>query len=184
MSGHSKWSTIKHRKLQHDQKRGALFSRLAVEISAAVREGGGVDQEFNPRLRGVLQKARAANMPSENISRAVARGLGQGAGEGVEAVVYEGYGPAGVAILAVVRTDNRQRTAAEIKHAFEEVGGSLGGPGSASFLFEARDGGFVPKVLLPIHDEATRQSLRTFIERLRSRPDIVSVYSSASLPDE
>lgn len=184
MSGHSKWSTIKHRKTAKDQKRGALFSRLAREIAVATREGGSSDPEQNPRLRTVLEKARAANMPTANISSAIARGLGKGSGRGAEEVIYEGYGPSGIAVIAVAHTDNRQRTAAEIRHLFEQTGGSLGGPGSASFLFERQDGKFSAKVQLPIHLADTRHKLRSLLQKLKTQEDITAVYSNAEISDE
>ena len=184
MSGHSKWSTIKHRKALKDQKRGTLFSKLSGEIASAVREGGSEDPQQNPRLRTVLDKARAANLPSANISRAIARGLGKGSEGALEEVVYEGYGPAGIAILAVAHTDNRQRTAAIIKHLFEQIGGSLGGRGSAFVLFDRQDGTFAAKVRLPIHETANRENLTSLRRELRAQEDITDVYSNAQISDE
>jgi YebC/PmpR family DNA-binding regulatory protein len=138
MSGHSKWSSIKHKKGAADAKRGKLFTKLARAITVAARDGGG-NPEANPALGLAVQKARDASMPKDNIQRAIDRGTGEGTGaEAIESVVYEGYGPGGAAILVEALTDNRNRTGAEVRHAFEKHGGSLGEPGSVSWQFEKR----------------------------------------------
>jgi YebC/PmpR family DNA-binding regulatory protein len=184
MSGHSKWSTIKHRKAQKDQRRGMVFSKIAREIEIATREGGSSDPEQNPRLRTVLEKAKAANMPSANISRAIERGLGKGIGRQREEVIYEGYGPAGMAIIVVAQTENRQRTASELKHVFDQVEGSLGAPGSATFLFDRLNGGFVAKVSIPIQTEDLRNKLKSFLQELKNLEDVTAVYSNSDLDNE
>ena len=138
MSGHSKWASIKHKKAATDAKRGKLFTKLARAITVAAREGGG-DPEGNATLATAIQKAREQSMPKENIQRAVDRGTGAGSdGAAIERVVYEGYGPGGVAVLVEALTDNRNRTGAEIRHAFDRNGGSLGEPNSVSWIFEKR----------------------------------------------
>jgi YebC/PmpR family DNA-binding regulatory protein len=138
MSGHSKWSSIKHRKAATDAKRGQLFTKLARAISVAAREGGG-DPEANYTLAAAIEKARGYSMPKDNIQRAIERGTGEGGGgDQIERAVYEGYGPGGVAILVEGLTDNRNRTGAEIRHAFDKNGGSLGEPGSVAWQFEKR----------------------------------------------
>ena len=138
MSGHSKWASIKHKKAATDAKRGKQFTKLARAITVAAREGGG-DPEGNPTLATAIQKARDFSMPKDNIQRAIDRGTGAGAGsEAIERAVYEGYGPGGVAILVEALTDNRNRTGAEIRHAFDKRGGSLGEPGSVAYVFEKR----------------------------------------------
>jgi YebC/PmpR family DNA-binding regulatory protein len=138
MSGHSKWSSIKHRKAAADAKRGKAFTKLARAITVAAREGGG-DPDSNPALATAVQKARDLSMPKDNIQRAIDRGTGEGSdAEAIERVVFEGYGPGGVAILAEALTDNRNRTSAEIRHAFTKHDGSLGEPGSVSWIFEKR----------------------------------------------
>jgi YebC/PmpR family DNA-binding regulatory protein len=138
MSGHSKWSSIKHKKGAADAKRGKLFTKLARAITVAARDGGG-NPDANPALALAVQKARDASMPKENIQRAIDRGTGSGAdAEAIESVVYEGYGPGGAAIMVEALTDNRNRTGAEVRHAFERHGGSLGEPGSVSWQFEKR----------------------------------------------
>src|SRR5688500_3682696 len=138
MSGHSKWSSIKHKKGAKDAKRGKLFTKLARAITVAARDGGG-DPDANPTLGLAVQKARDASMPKDNIQRAIDRGTGEGAdAAAIESVVYEGYGPGGAAILVETLTDNRNRTGSEVRHAFEKHGGSLGEPGSVSWQFEKR----------------------------------------------
>ena len=138
MSGHSKWASIKHRKAATDAKRGKQFTKLARAITVAAREGGG-DPEGNPTLATAVQKARDFSMPKDNIQRAIDRGTGAGAGsDAIQRAVYEGYGPGGVAILVEALTDNLNRTSAEIRHAFDKSGGSLGEPGSVAYVFEKR----------------------------------------------
>lgn len=137
MSGHSKWASIKHKKASVDARRGKLFSKLVKEITVAAREGGG-DVNANPRLRTVVQTARDANMPVENIERAVKKGTGELPGVSYEECTYEGYGPGGVAILLQVLTDNRNRSTAEIRHIFDRKGGNLAGAGSVAWLFEVK----------------------------------------------
>jgi YebC/PmpR family DNA-binding regulatory protein len=138
VSGHSKWHSIKHKKAVVDARRGQQFTKLARAISVAAREGGG-DPDGNPSLALAIQKARDASMPKDNIERAIAKGTGASAdAEQIETVLYEGYGPGGVALLIEALTDNRNRTGAEIRHAFTKHGGSLGEPGSVSYLFDKR----------------------------------------------
>ncbi|HKH22189.1 MAG TPA: YebC/PmpR family DNA-binding transcriptional regulator [Solirubrobacterales bacterium] len=138
MSGHSKWSSIKHKKGAADAKRGKLFTKLARAITVAARDGGG-NVDANPALGLAVQKARDASMPKDNIQRAIDRGTGAGSdAQAIESVVYEGYGPGGAAIMVEALTDNRNRTGAEVRHAFERHGGSLGEPGSVAWQFEKR----------------------------------------------
>jgi YebC/PmpR family DNA-binding regulatory protein len=138
MSGHSKWSSIKHKKGAADAKRGKLFTKLARAITVAARDGGG-DPDNSPALATAVQKARDASMPKDNIQRAIDRGTGAGSeGAAIERVLYEGYGPAGVAILVEALTDNRNRASAEVRFAFSKHGGSLGEPGSVAWIFEKK----------------------------------------------
>lgn len=137
MSGHSKWATTKHKKAANDSKRGKIFTKIIREISVAARMGGG-DPTSNPRLRTVLVKARAANMPADNITRAIKKGTGELAGVCYEEVTYEGFGPGGVALLIDVLTDNRNRTVAEVRHILGKHHGNLGESGSVSYLFDRR----------------------------------------------
>jgi YebC/PmpR family DNA-binding regulatory protein len=138
MAGHSKWAGIKHKKAIVDARRGKLFTKLARALTVAAKEGGG-DPDANPRLALAIQKARDASMPKDNIERAIAKGTGEGAdAEALETVVYEGYGPGGVALLVEAVTDNRNRTGADVRHILSKHGGSLGEPGSVSYLFDMR----------------------------------------------
>ncbi len=134
MAGHSKWANIKHRKAAQDAKRGKIFTKLIREITVAARAGGG-DPDANPRLRTVLDKALGANMTKDTIERAILRGTGEGDGAAIEEVTYEGYGTNGVAVLVECATDNKNRTVAEVRHAFTKAGGNLGTDGSVAYLF-------------------------------------------------
>jgi YebC/PmpR family DNA-binding regulatory protein len=137
MSGHSKWSTIKRQKGANDAKRGALFTKVAREISVAARQGGG-DPDANYRLRLAIEKARSVNMPADNIKRTIDKATGGGEAEQFEEIVYEGYGPGGVAVLVEAATDNRNRTAAEVRSIFTKAGGQLAGSGAVAWQFEPR----------------------------------------------
>jgi len=137
MSGHSKWSTIKRQKGANDAKRGAMFTKVAREIMVAARAGGG-DPDANYRLRLAMDKARSINMPADNIKRAIERATASGEGEQYEEITYEGYGPGGVAVLVEAATDNRNRTAAEVRSIFTKSGGQLAGSGAVAWQFEVR----------------------------------------------
>ena len=137
MSGHSKWATIKHKKGAADAKRGKVFTRLIKEITIAAKQGGG-DPEGNPRLRTAILAAKAENMPADNIKRAIQRGTGEIEGLSYEEILFEGYGPGGVAIMVDVLTDNRNRAVSEVRHAFSKNGGNLGESGSVNYLFAKR----------------------------------------------
>ncbi len=134
MAGHSKWANIKHRKAAQDAKRGKIFTKLIRELTVAARAGG-PDQDSNPRLRDAVSKALTANMKKDTIENAIKRGSGAADGENYEEVRYEGYGPAGVAVMVECLTDNRNRTVAEVRHAFSKSGGNLGTDGSVAYLF-------------------------------------------------
>ncbi len=140
MSGHSKWSTIKRKKGKMDAQRGRMFTKLIREITSAARQGGG-DPEANPRLRQAIQNARTANMPLENIERGIKRGTGELPGISYEDVIYEGYGPGGVALMVEVTTDNKNRTVADIRHILTKRNGSLGETGCVAWMFEQK--GFI-----------------------------------------
>lgn len=135
MAGHSKWANIKHRKAGQDAKRGKVFTKIIRELTVAAKLGGGIPAD-NPRLRAVVDKALAANMTRDTIDRAIARGAGTAESDNLEELVYEGYGPGGVAILCETLTDNKNRTVAEVRHGFNKFGGSLGTNGSVAYLFE------------------------------------------------
>jgi YebC/PmpR family DNA-binding regulatory protein len=144
VSGHSKWSSIKHKKGAADAKRGKLFSKLTRAIIVAAREGGG-DPAANLALQNAIEKARSYSMPKDNIERAIAKGSGAaGDGAAYETVVYEGYGPSGVAVIVEALTDNRNRTASEVRHVFAKNDGNLGGAGAVAWLFERRGVVLVP----------------------------------------
>lgn len=134
MAGHSKWANIKHRKAAQDAKRGKIFTKLIREITTSARLGD-ADPANNPRLRAAVAAALTSNMTRDTINRAIARGAGGGDGEQLETIVYEGYGPAGSAVMVECLTDNRNRTVAEVRHAFSKCGGNLGTDGSVAYLF-------------------------------------------------
>jgi YebC/PmpR family DNA-binding regulatory protein len=146
MSGHSKWSTIKRQKGVSDIKRGQVFTKISRTIAMAVREGNGiVDPNANFKLRLAIEKAKEANMPKENIQRAIDKGSGKGGGETFESIIYEGYGPHGVAFVIETATDNKARTSSLVKHLLDVSGGNLGGSGSVMFSFEQQGYIFSPK---------------------------------------
>jgi YebC/PmpR family DNA-binding regulatory protein len=137
MAGHSKWNNIKHRKGKEDAKRAKIFTKLGRNIMVATKEGGS-DPEFNPALKAAIEKAKASNMPNDNIERAIKRGAGELGADNFEEIVYEGYGPSGIAVFVECLTDNRNRTAPEIRHAFDKFGGNLGQSGSVTFMFDRK----------------------------------------------
>ncbi|GGB31371.1 putative transcriptional regulatory protein [Oceanisphaera marina] len=137
MAGHSKWANIKHRKAAQDAKRGKVFTKLIRELTTASREGGS-DPATNPRLRAAIDKALSNNMTRDTIDRAVKRGAGELDGQVLETIIYEGYGPGGTAVMVECMTDNRNRTVAEVRHAFSKSGGNLGTDGSVAYLFEKK----------------------------------------------
>ena len=137
MAGHSKWNNIKNKKGKEDAKKGKIFTKLGRYIMVAAREGGG-DPEYNQALKIAIDKAKAENMPNDNIDRAIKRGTGEAGGADFEEVMYEGYGVSGVAVIVSALTDNRNRTAPDVRHAFDKFGGNLGTPGSVSFMFDKK----------------------------------------------
>ena len=138
MSGHSKWSTIKRKKEKTDAARAAVFTRIGREIQIAIREGGGADPASNFKLRDCIAKAKANNVPNDNIERIIKKAAGGGDGKDYEALTYEGYGPCGVAVIVETLTDNRNRTAGEMRHYFDKFGGNLGNSGCVSFMFKEK----------------------------------------------
>src|SRR6476620_1954403 len=138
MSGHSKWHTIKHKKGALDAKRGKIFTKLIKEITVAARTGGSGDPDANARLRKAISDAKAQNMPNDTIDRAIKRGMGEGEGANYDEVLYEGYGPNGVAVMVEAMTDNRNRTVAEIRHIFSKNGGNMGESGSVGWMFDKK----------------------------------------------
>ena len=138
MSGHNKWSTIKHKKGKTDAQRGKIFTKIGREIAIAVREGGTADPNTNGKLRDVIAKAKAVNMPGENIMRSIKKAAGEGEGAAYKEITYEGYGPSGVAFIVECVTDNLNRTASEVRHLFDKHGGSLGANGCVGWKFERK----------------------------------------------
>lgn len=138
MSGHNKWSTIKHKKEKTDAQRGKIFTKIGREIAIAVREGGGADPNSNGKLRDVISKAKAANMPNDNIMRSIKKAAGEGDASAYKEIAYEGYAPGGVAVIVEAVTDNLNRTASEVRHIFDKSGGSLGATGCVSWMFERK----------------------------------------------
>lgn len=171
MSGHSKWSTIKHKKAAQDAKRGKEFSKLARLIAVESKLANG-DTE-SPSLKVIIQKAKAANMPKENIERAIQKGIGGGGGE--ECVLYEMYGPGGVALLINTLTDNRNRTVAELKHLVSKLGYQLAEPGAAQWAFEKEGVEWKAVTVTPLSVEDT-EKLDILIEKLEEHDDVESVY--------
>jgi YebC/PmpR family DNA-binding regulatory protein len=181
MSGHSKWSTIKHKKGRADAKRGKIFTKIIREITVAAREGGG-DLNSNPRLRVAVAAAKAANMPADNIKRAVQRGTGELPGVNYEEMSFEGYGPGGVAVMLELLTDNRNRTTPEIRHIFSKNGGNLGENGCVSWLFTRRGLILVPRTPEMDDDEVMEVVLEAGAEDLDIEDeDYYRVFTS---PDE
>ncbi len=174
MSGHNKWSKIKHQKGIADARRSAVFSKLSRRITIAARDGGG-DPDNNPSLALMIEKAKSANMPKDNIERAIKRGTGElQGGAGIVEVTYEGYAPLGVALIIKAVTDNKNRTVAEIRNLLERSGGSLGTSGSASYIF---DKDFNPSFTVPLSgDDYAKVS--KLVEVLNDHPDVVEVYAN------
>lgn len=177
MSGHSKWSTIKHKKGAADAKRGKIFTRIIKEMTIAARLGGG-DPDGNPRLRAAVAEAKAANMPKDNIERAIKRGTGEIEGVMYEELTYEGYGPGGVAVIVETLTDNTNRTTPEIRHAFEKNGGNLGTPGSVKFQFEKK-GYLAVEKSAATEDRLMEVALEAGADDLQSDdPDVFEIYTA------
>ena len=173
MSGHSKWASIKHKKAVTDQRRGAEFTKLARAIQVSAREGGG-DPASNASLANAIQKAKDGGMPKQNIERAIAKGTGADTdADAIETVLYEGYGPGGVAILAEALTDNRNRTGSEIRNIFSRSGGSLGEPGSVAWVFEKKG------VIVVDSARASEDDLMVAIDAGARRPPVGSLGAGA-----
>jgi YebC/PmpR family DNA-binding regulatory protein len=176
MSGHSKWSTIKRQKGANDAKRGALFTKVAREIAVAARLGGG-DPNANYRLRLAIEKARSVNMPADNIKRTIDKATGGGEAEQFEEIVYEGYGPGGVAVLVEAQTDNRNRTAAEVRSMFTKAGGQLAGSGAVAWQFEPR--GLITIARNGVDaDEVALAAIDAGAEDVDSDDEAIEIYTS------
>lgn len=177
MSGHSHYATIHRQKELKDAQKGKIFSKLAKEIVIAVKSGGGIDPNSNFKLRMIMEKAREANMPKDNVDRALSHG--QSSTENIDESTYEGFGPCGVAIIVTTATDNRNRTGQEIKNLFERAGGSLGGPGSVSFNFENK--GFMLAKKEGSPEELMLELIDLGVEDVEETDDGIEVYT---LPDK
>lgn len=177
MSGHSKWHSIRHKKAIVDARRGKLFTKLMREIMVAARLGGG-DPDKNPRLRKAIQAARDANMPKENIERAIKKGTGELEGEKFEEVSYEGYGPGGVAVYIEAMTDNKNRTASEIRHIFAKHGGNLGESGCVSWMFKRKGYIVVEKSKVTSEDELFEIVLDAGAEDMKEDGSNYVIYTS------
>jgi YebC/PmpR family DNA-binding regulatory protein len=177
MSGHSKWHTIKHKKSLLDARRGKIFTRLIREIMVAARVGGSGDPNMNPRLRKAIAEAKAQNMPSETIERAIKRGTGELEGEQYEEITYEGFGIGGVAMLIETMTNNRNRTVAELRHLFAKHGGSLGEAGSVAWMFDKK-GLIVIDKSAKSEDELLELVIEAGADDMKVEEDVYEIYTS------
>ncbi|MCM8900111.1 YebC/PmpR family DNA-binding transcriptional regulator [Caldicoprobacter algeriensis] len=179
MAGHSKWANIKHKKEKTDAQKGKLFTKLGREIAVAVKEGGS-NPETNPRLRDAIAKAKAANMPSENIMRTIKKAAGELETVNYEEVVYEGYGPNGVAIIVEALTDNRNRTASDIRHIFERHGGNLGAAGCVAWMFDRKGLLVIEKDENTDEEELMLQALEAGAEDISDEGDVFEIITAPS----
>jgi len=180
MSGHSKWANIKHRKEKSDSKRGKVFSKLGRELAIAVKQGG-PDPEANGKLRDVIAKAKTENMPNDNIMRSIKKAAGDADGANYEDIVYEGYGPGGVAVIAEATTDNKNRTAGDIRHIFDKYGGNMGTTGCVSFMFNKKGLMIVLKENRPDGDEVMLEALEAGAEDILEQDE---VYEITTAPED
>ena len=177
MAGHSKWHNIKNRKAAVDAKKGRIFSQLARNIRIAVKEGKSGDPKFNPSLRVLLDKARAANMPNAKVQKAIDVGLGKGEGANLREIIYEGFGPGGVGLLIVSLTNNSNRTSAELKNILSKSGGSLGATGCVMYMFKRGEGAdYVATMPVQVEDGKQQQQLQSLIDKLRNYDDVEDVF--------
>jgi len=177
MSGHSHWSSIKHKKGATDIKRGKIFSKISRLISIAAREKGG-DPESNPKLRVAINKAKEANMPKDNIERAIKKGSGQIEGVKMEEISYEAYGPAGIALIIDIITDNKNRALSEIKHILSRFDGKMAETGSVKYLFNKEGEKWTPKYPIEITDKKTKSQLEKLFDALDENDDTQEIYSN------
>lgn len=181
MAGHSKWANIKHKKAKSDEKRGKEFTKIAKEITIAVRTGGSGDPEANSKLKLAIQKAKAINMPNDNINRAISKGTGESEADAIEEIVYEGYAPAGVAVLLEIATDNRNRTASEIRHLFSKNNGNMGEGGCVAWMFKRVGIITVNKENIADEDEFMLQAIEAGAEDVNDEGDFWEITTS---PDD
>lgn len=179
MSGHSKWANIKNRKGKSDAQRGKIFTKLGRELSIAVKAGG-PNPEVNSRLNDVIAKAKAANLPNENIMRSIKKAAGEGDGANFEEITYEGYGPGGVAVIVEAATDNRNRTAGEVRHFFDKMGGNLGQSGSVSFMFNKKGVILIEKTDKTNEDDIMMEALDAGAEDFNVEEDYFEVVTDTN----
>ena len=177
MSGHSKWHNIQAKKGKADAARGKIFTKIGREIAIAVREGG-ANPENNNKLRDIIAKAKANNMPNDNIQRSIKKAAGEGTGATYEEIVYEGYAPGGVAIICNIVTDNRNRTSADVRHIFDKNGGSLGTPGSVSYMFDNKGLIVVEREPGMDEDEMMMMALEAGAEDVSALDDVFEIYTA------
>lgn len=180
MSGHSKWNNIKRKKEAADSAKGAVFTKIAKEIAVAVKAGG-ADPEGNSRLKDVISKAKAANMPNDNINRAIKKAAGAGEGDDYEEIVYEGYGPGGVAVMVRTLTNNRNRTAADVRHLFDKYDGNMGVAGSVSFLFEEKGTIIISREDFEDEEQVMMDAVEAGAEEFEAEDEIYQITTS---PDD
>ena len=178
MSGHSKWANIKNKKEKTDAQKGKIFTKIGREIAIAVKEGGGADPANNSKLRDVIAKAKAANMPNDNISRSIKKASGDGNSVDYEEVVYEGYGPGNIAVIVNVLTDNRNRIAAEMRHIFSKSGGNMGASGSVAWMFDKKGQIVIERTALMDEDEVMMQALDAGAEDFVAQDDVFEIYTA------
>ena len=177
MSGHSKWHNIQAKKGKADAARGKIFTKIGREIAIAVREGG-ANPESNGKLRDVIAKAKANNMPNDNIQRSIKKAAGEGSGLTYEEITYEGYAPGGVAIICNIVTDNRNRTSADVRHIFDKNGGSLGTPGSVSYMFDNKGEIVIEREPGMDEDEMMMMALDAGAEDMKAQDDVFVIYTA------
>lgn len=178
MSGHSKWANIKNKKEKTDAQRGKIFTKIGREIAIAVKEGGGPDPANNSKLRDVIAKAKAANMPNDNISRSIKKAAGEGSAVNYEEVTYEGYGPGNMAVIVQCLTDNRNRIAAEMRHIFDKSGGNLGASGCVGWMFDKKGLIVIERDIDMDEDEVMMSALDAGAEDFVAQDDAFEVYTS------
>ena len=178
MSGHSNWANIKNKKEKTDAQRGKVFTKIGREIAIAVKEGGGADPANNAKLRDVIAKAKAANMPNDNINRSIKKAAGETGSVNYEEFTYEGYGPGNMAVYVEIVTDNRNRISAEMKHLFSKAGGNLGASGSVAWMFDKKGQIVVERTALMDEDEVMMQALDAGAEDFVAQEDVFEIYTS------
>lgn len=180
MSGHSKWANIKNKKEKTDSQRGKIFTKIGREIAIAVKEGGGADPANNSKLRDVIAKAKANNMPNDNISRSIKKAAGEGSSVNYEEMLYEGYGPGNIAVIVEVVTDNRNRTAAEMRHIFDKSGGNLGASGCVAWMFDKKGVIVIERTALLDEDEVMMNALDAGASDFVAQDDAFEIYTDPS----